>query len=151
MTPKSTLFSTSSDDNLVQQLIAAPLATPPDRIELANISAAVVCVLNETDDCVIRAALCERLLQTLGHLRECCDTELSPHLIDQLIAGESLSNSVPVNWQDSVTQVDYALALTQAVMGGTLPAGVEKDLTRLLHDMVWLLAEFVKEPYITAH
>ena len=43
------------------------------------------------------------------------------------------------------------MALTLAVMGGTLPANVAKELTELLHDMVWLLAEFVKEPYITAH
>ena len=48
-------------------------------------------------------------------------------------------------------QVDYAVALTLAVMGGTLPASVAKELTGLLHDMVWLLADFVKEPYITAH
>ena len=48
-------------------------------------------------------------------------------------------------------QVDYAVALTLAVMGGTLPARVAKELTGLLHDMVWLLAEFVKEPYIAAH
>lgn len=47
--------------------------------------------------------------------------------------------------------MDYALALTRAVRGGTLPADVAKDLTGLLHDMVWLLAEFVKEPYIPAH
>ena len=48
-------------------------------------------------------------------------------------------------------QVDYAVALTLAVMGGTLPASVAKELTGLLHDMVWLLAGFVKEPYIPAH
>ncbi|CAM6684307.1 hypothetical protein ENASMMO064B1_02425 [Enterobacter asburiae] len=47
--------------------------------------------------------------------------------------------------------VDYAVALTLAVMNGTLPASVAKELTGLLHDMVWLLAEFVKEPYITSH
>lgn len=42
-------------------------------------------------------------------------------------------------------QVDYAVALTLAVMGRTLPARVAKELTGLLHNMVWLLAEFVKE------
>ena len=47
--------------------------------------------------------------------------------------------------------MDYAVALTLAVMGGTLSASVAKELVGLLHDMVWLLAEFVKEPYITAH
>lgn len=28
---------------------------------------------------------------------------------------------------------------------------MKKELTGLLHDMVWLLAEFVKEPRITTH
>ncbi|MDU2879533.1 MAG: hypothetical protein E7B94_05025, partial [Enterobacter sp.] len=65
--------------------------------------------------------------------------------------GEKTNSCVPDCWQDTLTQVDYVLALTQAVMGGTLPAHVVKELTGLLHDMVWLLAEFVKEPRITAH
>jgi hypothetical protein len=47
--------------------------------------------------------------------------------------------------------VDYALALVQAVRSGVLPAHVVKELTGLLHDMVWLLAEFVKEPREMAH
>jgi hypothetical protein len=67
-----------------------------------------------------------------------------------LIAGEKITSCVPDCWQET-TLVDYAVALTLAVMGGTLPANVAKELTGLLHDMVWLLAEFVKEPYITAH
>jgi hypothetical protein len=36
-------------------------------------------------------------------------------------------------------------------MSGELPANVAKELTGLLHDMVWLLAEFVKEPRVVAH
>lgn len=47
--------------------------------------------------------------------------------------------------------MDYALALVQAILGGMLPASVEKELAGLLHDLVWLLNEFVKEPYITVH
>ena len=66
--------------------------------------------------------------------------------MEQLIAGEKMSSCVPDCWQETPLQVDYALALTQAVMGGKLPANVENDLTGLLHDMVWLLAEFVREP-----
>jgi len=45
--------------------------------------------------------------------------------------------------------VEYAQALTQAIQGGTLSASVEKSLTGLLHDMVWLLAEFVRESSVT--
>jgi hypothetical protein len=62
-----------------------------------------------------------------------------------------MTSCVPDCWQETTLQVDYAVALTLAVMGGTLSASVAKELVGLLHDMVWLLAEFVKEPYITAH
>ena len=95
--------------------------------------------------------LCKRLLAALKRLRECCDSELPSYLVEQLIAGEKITSCVPDCWQETVLQVDYAVALTLAVMGGTLPASVAKELTGLLHDMVWLLAEFVKEPYITTH
>ncbi len=56
-----------------------------------------------------------------------------------------MTSCVPDCWQETTLQVDYAVALTLAVMGGTLPVSVAKELTGLLHDMVWLLAEFVKE------
>ncbi|OOC86644.1 hypothetical protein BWP06_16040 [Enterobacter cloacae] len=97
------------------------------------------------------ATLCKRLLAVLKRLRECCDDELPQYLVKQLIAGEKIASCVPDCWQETTLQVDYAVALTLAVMGGTLPASVAQELVGLLHDMVWLLAEFVKEPYITAH
>ncbi|PRW43443.1 hypothetical protein CSC04_4155 [Enterobacter roggenkampii] len=108
-------------------------------------------MLVETDDAVTFATLCERLLAALKRLRKSCDSELPPYLVERLIAGEKIASCVPECWQETALQVDYAVALTLAVMGGTLPASVAKELTGLLHDMVWLLAEFVKEPYITAH
>ena len=77
--------------------------------------------------------------------------ELPPYLVEQLVAGEKVTSCVPDCWQETALQVDYAVALTLALMCGTLPASVAKELTGLLHDMVWLMAEFVKEPYITAH
>lgn len=145
MTTKSTYVYASSTNALVQQLIDTPLATTAELPELADISAALVSVLKETVAHDTRKALCEKLLQTLGQMRECDTSEPSPELIAQLIEGERFSTSVPACWQEITVQVDYALALTQAVLGGTLPASVESSLTGLLHDMVWMLAEFVKE------
>lgn len=145
MTTKSTYVYASSTNALVQQLIDTPLATTAELPELADISAALVSVLKETDAHDTRKALCEKLLQTLGQMREYDTSEPSPELIAQLIEGERFSTSVPACWQEITVQVDYALALTQAVLGGTLPASVESSLTGLLHDMVWMLAEFVKE------
>ena len=133
------------------QLISRPLPANAALFVVADSCAALVSVLVETDDVASRAALCERLLQTLRRLRELCDVDLPPYLIEQLIMGEKINSCVPDCWQDTLTQVDYVLALTQVVMGGTLLAHVAKELTSLLHDMVWLLAEFVKEPRITAH
>lgn len=146
-----TLTYLPSDDNIILQLISRPLPADADLFDVADSCAALVSVLVETDDAASRTALCERLLQTLRKLRGLCDADLPPYLIEQLIVGEKLNSCVPDCWQDTLTQVDYVLALTQAVMGGTLHAHVAKELTGLLHDMVWLLAEFVKEPRITAH
>ncbi|EOZ7526245.1 hypothetical protein O8E95_002339 [Enterobacter quasiroggenkampii] len=140
-----------SEESAVHQLITHPISDSADLFELADACAAYVSVLVETDDAVTFATLCKQLLAALKRLRECCDSELPPYLVEQLIAGEKIASCVPDCWQETTLQVDYAVALTLAVMGGTLPVNVAKELTGLLHDMVWLLAEFVKEPYITAH
>lgn len=140
-----------SEESAVHHLINASISDSADLFELVDACTAYVSVLVETDDAVTFATLCKRLLEALKQLRECCDAELPPYLVEQLIAGEKIASCVPECWQETALQVDYAVALTLAVMGGTLPASVAKELTGLLHDMVWLLAEFVKEPYITAH
>ncbi|MCM2489407.1 hypothetical protein M8246_18575 [Enterobacter cloacae] len=139
-----TLSYLQSDENIIQQLITRPLPVDADLFDVADNCAA-------SDDSVICTALCERLLQALHRLRELCDADLPPNLIEQLIVGEKMTSCVPDCWHDTATQIDYALALTQAVKGGTLPANVAKELTGLLHDMIWLLAEFVKEPRIVSH
>lgn len=140
-----------SEESAVHQLITHPISDSADLFELADACAAYVSVLVETDDAVTFATLCKQLLAALKRLRECCDSELLPYLVEQLIAGEKIASCVPDCWQETTLQVDYAVALTLAVMGETLPMSVAKELTGLLHDMVWLLAEFVKEPYIAAH
>ena len=151
MTTLSNLSYTPSDESIIKQITALPLAADADLFETADRCAALVSVLLETDDAAGFTALCDRLLHGLRQLRELCDADLPSHLISQLIVGEKLTSCVPECWQETAIQVDHALALTQAVMGGTLPAKIEKELTGLLHDLIWLLAEFVKEPYITAH
>ncbi|XGI82339.1 hypothetical protein ACED16_12060 [Enterobacter hormaechei] len=140
-----------SAESAVRHLINNSISDSADLFELADACTAYVSVLVETDDAVTFATLCKRLLTALKRLRERCDAELPSYLIEQLIAGEKITSCVPDCWQETTLQVDYAVALTLAVMGGTLPASVAKELTGLLHDMVWLLAEFVKEPYIQAH
>lgn len=151
MTTIPTLTYPQSDEQVIPATLTTPLPTAADLFEVADRCAALVSVLIETDDSASRTALCEGLLHALRQLRERCDTELPPHLIAQLIQGETLASCMPDCWQETAPQVDYALALVQAILGGTLPAIVEKELAGLLHDMVWLVNEFVKEPYITVH
>lgn len=151
MATTPTLTSLPSDESVILQLLSQPLPADADLFIVADNCAALVSVLVEIEDAKMFTVLCERLLQALRKLRELCDVDLPPDLIAQLIMGDKMNSCVPDCWQDTLTQVDYVLALTQAVMDGTLPAHVAKELTGLLHDMVWLLAEFVKEPRITAH
>lgn len=146
-----TLSYAQSEESFIHQLINATLPDTGDLFQVADICTTFVSVLIETPDPETRTALCERLLHALNQLRELCDKDLPPYLIEQLIQGEKISSNVPDMWQETSTLVDYVQALTNAVMAGTLPANVAKELTGLLHDMVWLLADFVKEPYITAH
>ncbi|HDR2890984.1 TPA: hypothetical protein I4G69_001821 [Enterobacter asburiae] len=146
-----TLTYLPSDESVILQLISRPLPADANLFDVADNCAALVSVLVEIEDAKIFTVLCERLLHALRKLRELCDVDLPPDLIAQLIMGEKLNSCVPDCWQDTVTQVDYALALVQAVISGALPANVAKELTGLLHDMVWLLAEFVKEPRVVVH
>jgi len=151
MTTIPTLTYPQFDEQVIPASLTTPLSAAADLFEVADRCAALVSVLIETDDRASRTALCEGLLHALHLLRERCDAELPPHLIAQLIQGEKLNSCMPDCWQETAPQVDYALALVQAILGGTLPASVEKELAGLLHDLVWLLNEFVKEPYIRVH
>lgn len=150
MTTIPNLKCTQSQENVIHQLLTLPLPDPADLVELTQACTAFVSVLVETDDRETHAALCERLLLGLNQLRTHCDRDLPPLLVEQVIAGEKLNACVPECWQDATLQVDYAKALTHAIAGGALPASVAKELTRLLHDMVWLLAEYVQESDMTA-
>ena len=151
MVTLSNLSYTPSDESILHHLTALPLPADADLFKTAEHCAALVSVLVETDDAAGFTALCECLLRGLRQLRELCDADLPPYLVTQLIVGEKVTSCVPECWQETALQVDYAQALTQALLAGTLPPGVAMELTGLLHDMVWLLAEFVKEPYIATH
>ncbi len=151
MTTTPTLTYPQSDELVIPLSLTTPLSAAADLFETADRCAALVSVLIETDDRASRTALCEGLLHALRQLRKLCDAELPPHLFAQLIEGETLTSCMPGCWQETSLQVDYARALTQAILGGMLPDSVEKELAGLLHDLVWLMNEFVKEPYITVH
>ncbi len=83
-------------------------------------------MLLETDDSETCTALCERLLHGLRQLRELCDADLPPYLVTQLIVGEKVTSCVPECWQETALQVDYAQALTQALLNVRIDNPVTK-------------------------
>ncbi|MGG4734748.1 hypothetical protein [Leclercia adecarboxylata] len=91
MTTISTLTYPQSDEQIIPASLTTPLSAAADLFEVADRCAALVSVLIETDDRTSRIALCEGLLHALRLLRERCDAELPPHLIAQLIQGETLN------------------------------------------------------------
>ncbi|MHA6672024.1 hypothetical protein ACXX29_008445 [Enterobacter mori] len=142
-------LSDSSHVNFIEQLIALPLPASANLFDVVDLCAAFASALVEADHASERSALCGRLLHALGELERLCDDDLPPQLIEQLIAGDATLSCMPACWQETVTPVNYAQSLAQAILGNTLPRGVNEALTGLLHDMVYLLVDFVKEPYLT--
>lgn len=147
MTILSTFFD-ASHASFTEQLIALSLPASADLFDVADLCAAFASTLVETDEVSERNVLCGRLLHALGELERRCEDDLPAHLIERLIAGDAAPSCMPDCWQETITPVTYAQALAQAILGNTLPQGVNRALAGLLHDMVFLLAEFVKESYL---
>ncbi|HAV2175570.1 hypothetical protein NEN34_12825 [Enterobacter cloacae] len=149
MTILSTL-SESSHVSFIEQLITLPLPASANLFDVADLCAAFASAMVEADRASERNALCGRLLHALGELERLCDDDLPPQLIEKLISLDATPSCMPEGWPDTLTPVHYAQNLAQAILGNTLPRDVNIALTGLLHDLVFLLAEFVKEPYLHA-
>lgn len=76
-----------TEESALHHLLHLQLPDSADLFELADTCAAYVSVLVETDDAVTFATLCKQLLAALKRMRERCDSELPPYLVEQLIAG----------------------------------------------------------------
>ncbi|UKJ19849.1 hypothetical protein L6Y89_13760 [Enterobacter mori] len=141
-------LSDASHVSFTEQLIALPLPASADLFDVVDLCAAFASALVETQSVSDRHALCGRLLHALEALEHLCDADLPPHLIEQLITGDAAPSCMPHCWQETIVPVTYARTLAQAMLGNKLPQDVNGTLTGLLHDMVFLLAKFVKEPYL---
>ncbi|EJH2658562.1 hypothetical protein NDG35_001721 [Salmonella enterica] len=58
------------------------------------------------------------------------------------------ASCVPDCWVDSYLLVDYAQSFTQVLLSCALPRGTTVNLTGLLHDLIMLMAEYLKQPYL---
>lgn len=142
-----TLSYPEFDERVTHQLLTSPLPVSADLFEVTDLCASFVNVLLETQDVSARLALCGRLSQALERLAQLCDEDLPPHLIARLTASELPDSAMPDCWQDTYLAVGYLRSLNQALLGNTLPDALANDLAGLLHDMVYILRDYVREPY----
>ncbi len=144
-----TLAHPHSTDSFSCQLLDLPISSTLDLFELTDCCCAFVNVLLETHDKAERLALCGRLAFTLNELKNRCEEDLSPHLLERLSAALPAQSCVPDCWQDTAMMVGYAQALNQALLSQTLASAVSQELAGLLHDLIYLLADYVREPYLS--
>lgn len=144
-----TLSYPEFDESVIHHLLTAPLPATTDLFEVTDLCTAYVNVLLETKEVSTRLAFCGRLSHVLARLAQLCDEDLPPHLVAQLTVDEPPQSAMPDCWQDTCLMVGYLRSLNQALLGNMLPEKVAEDLAGLLHDMVYILRDYVREPYRT--
>ncbi|ECF5917027.1 hypothetical protein FNH55_07575 [Salmonella enterica subsp. salamae] len=133
---------------IMNKLLTMPIPASADLFQLADMCAAFAAELVESTDIAESLALCGRLSFALTALRPLSDSFPPPHLVELLTTDERPEPCVPDCWVDSYLLVDYARSLTQALLSCTLPHTVTVDLTGLLHDLIILIADYLKQPYL---
>ncbi|EAB5051752.1 hypothetical protein EG177_04725 [Salmonella enterica] len=131
---------------IMPKLLTMPIPASADLFQLADMCAAFAVGLVESTDAAESLALCGRLSFALTALRPLCDADLPPYLVERLKADELPAPYVPDCWVDSYLLVNYARSLTQALLSCTLPHGATVELTGLLHDLIMLMADYLKQP-----
>ncbi|MFO3905727.1 hypothetical protein AAHD62_14540 [Enterobacter hormaechei] len=144
-----TLSYPEFDESVTYHLLTTPLPATADLFEVTDLCTAYVNILLETKEVSARLALCERLSHLLARLAHLCDEDLPPHLIAQLTVDELPDSVMPHCWQETYLMVEYLQSLNLALLGNMLPGKVAEDLAGLLHDMVYILRDYVREPYRT--
>jgi hypothetical protein len=132
----------------MHNLITTPIPTSADLFQVADLCTAFAAELVESKDVTQRLALSGRLSYALTALRLLCDADLPAHLKEQLTVDELPTPCVPDCWIDSWLLVEYAQSLTQALLSCALPYTVTVHLTGLLHDLIILMADYLKQPYL---
>ncbi len=131
----------------MNNLLNMPIPATADLFQVADLCSEFVIKLVESDDPAESLALCGRLSHALTALRQLCDEDLPPHLLESLTVDEPPAPCVPDCWVDSNVLVEYAQGLTQVLLSRTLSNPVMVPLTGLLHDLVILLTDYLKQPY----
>ncbi|MBV8042219.1 hypothetical protein [Pluralibacter sp.] len=130
------------------QLLTRSLSASDDLFGVLDLCTALVSVLVETDDCTERVALCGRLVHSLTALNALCEADLPPHLISSLTTQTLTPADLPDCWQDTAMLLGYLQTLVNVLLSNTQPEATARDISGLLHDLTWLLADSLKTPFI---
>ncbi|ELU4452028.1 hypothetical protein ACSRCJ_20655 [Salmonella enterica] len=127
-------------------LLSKPIEASTNLFELSDLCVGLVSELIETDNEAQRLALCGRLQYCLTALNEKCFEDLPPALIERLTVDVLPPARTPAYYYADTVMINYALALTAALLSRAMSTGIEDDLTGLLHDVVCLVADELKQP-----
>lgn len=126
-------------------LLSIPFNADTDFTTLADHCDHFTEALIETDDPVLRLALCERLTTCLMLLRPTLNDPIPPHLFDRLTI-DILPASTPRFEPDSDLLCNYCLALARLLTESTPPPKIAQPLTGLMADLVWYFADDMRAP-----
>ena len=145
----TTIPNLFSNDSFTAQLLATPLPASANLFDVTDFCAGFVNILLDTDEAPERMAILGRLSQAFTRMAQLCDDDLPPDLVAQLTTDELPDTRMPDCWHDTYLTVGYLQSLTQALLGNTLAKPLADDLAGLLHDMVYIVRDYVREPYLS--
>lgn len=126
-------------------LLAVPFNATTDFTVLASYCEIFAETLIESDDPMLRLALCGRLAACLALLRPTLNDPIPPHLIESLTT-DTLPVSPTCFEPGSESLCDYSLTLAQLLMGRALLPKMEQTLTGLMCELVWCFAAELRAP-----
>ncbi|EMR5620773.1 hypothetical protein WJW69_003988 [Salmonella enterica] len=127
-------------------LLNQPVNACMNLFELADLCAGLAVELIEPESDAERLALCGRLQYCLTALNEKCFEDLPPALIERLTVDVLPPPRTPAYFYADTVMINYALALTAALLSRAMSSGIEDDLAGLLHDVVCLIMDEIKQP-----
>jgi hypothetical protein len=148
MTTVSSQTLAENERQQLQEILDIPLPGTADLFTAVDFCASLVSVMVECEEEHYRLALCGRLAHALTVLNQRCADDMPDWMVRQLTMGTVPVSSVLDCWEDTETLVEYAQALTLALSGNTLLAKNAQDLVGLLHDLVYLLVDQLKTPFM---
>ncbi|EGK3926894.1 hypothetical protein IPA58_003671 [Escherichia coli] len=126
-------------------LLAVPFNAATDFTVLADHCENFAETLIESDDPVLRLALCGRLAACLTLLQPTLNDPIPSHLTDSLTV-DALPADMPRFVPDAELLCDYSLTLAQLLIGQGMQPKVEQTITGLLCELVWYFAAEMKAP-----